>query len=89
MPIYLPLVTFGVLLGLRRSVWSLALIVVPFALFPLQTGVLFTFDVSQAVFLVSITFAAAAWMPLATLVEKARPALARLSRREVAVPVGS
>jgi hypothetical protein len=88
-PIHLPLVAFGALLGMHRSRWSLALLAVPLALFPLQTDLPSAFDVWEASYLVAITAVAAAWVPLATLVEMARPALARLSRREVAVPAGS
>jgi hypothetical protein len=89
LPIYAPLVVFGALLGLRRSWWSLSLLVVPLTLFPLQAALPFSFDPGEVATLVAITLTAAAWMPLATLLDKARPALARLSRREVAVPAGS
>jgi hypothetical protein len=88
--IALPLAAYGGLLGLRRSWWSLTLLVVPLALFAVQTtSVPVSFDPSDAFELVAITVAAAAWVPLVALVERARPVLARLSRREVAVPTGS
>jgi len=87
--IHIPLVTFGAMLGLRRSWWSLALVAVPIGLFPLEATVLVGSDLREAAYLVAITALAAAWMPLAAIIEAGRGSLARFSRREVAVPVGS
>ena len=86
--IHIPLVAFGAMLGLRRSWWSLALIVVPLSLFPIQAGVPYSFDPWGAAYLVTIAVLAASWRPLASLIEKGRWALTRLSGR-VAVPTGS
>lgn len=87
--IHIPLVTFGAMLGLRRSWWSLALLVVPLSLFPIQAGMPYSFDGWGAAYLIAITLTAASWRPLAGLAERGRGLLARLSRRPVAVPAGS
>lgn len=87
--IHIPLLTFGTMLGLRRTWWSVALLVVPIGLFPIQTRMPYGFDLWGAVYLIVFALAAAAWRPIYTLLEMGRSQLARLSRREVAVPVGS
>jgi hypothetical protein len=87
--IHIPLATFGVMVGLRRTWWSLALLLVPLGLFPIQAGIPYGFDLWGAVYLIAFTLTAAAWRPIDTVLEKGRPLLAKFSRREVAVPIGS
>ena len=87
--IHIPLLTFGLMLGLRRSWWGLTLLIVPLALFPLQAGLPYTFEPWNAAYLVGVTLAAASWRPVAHVLEEGRSALARSSRRIDAVPAGS
>ena len=89
---HLPLLTFGALLGFRRSWWSLALVVVPVTLFPLlaTTSILpLRPDLLGVVYLVGITMLGAVWRPLAIAIERERHALGRLTEGRVAVPAGS
>jgi hypothetical protein len=90
-PIHLSLATFGAMLGLRRSWWSLAPLAVPLALYPIEAGLPygFEFDLPQAAYLVLVTILAAAWLPLATGVEKTRLLLARMLDHELALPTNS
>jgi hypothetical protein len=89
---HLPLMAFGALLGFRRSWWSLALVAVPIALFPLHatTSVLpIRPDPLGIVYLVGITMLGAALQPLAVAIERGRHTLGSLTDRRVAVPTGS
>jgi hypothetical protein len=90
---HIPLVTYGALLGVRRSPWSLALVVVPIALFPLhvfRSVVPLEVDPIGTLYVVSITLLGAAWSPLTVGIERGRTALGRVSAgRRPAVPVGS
>jgi hypothetical protein len=89
---HLPLLTFGALLGFRRTWWSLALVVVPVTLFPLLATMSILPlrpDLLGIVYLVGITMLGAAWRPLAVAIERGRHALGRLTEGRVAVPAGS
>jgi hypothetical protein len=89
---HLPLMAFGALLGIRRSWWSLALVAVPIALFPLYATISvvpFRPDPLGIVYLVGITTLGAAVHPLAVAIERGRHALGRLTEERVAVPAGS
>ncbi len=90
-PIHLSLTTFGVMLGLRRSWWSLVLLIVPLAFYPIEAGLPygFEFDLPQAAYPVLVTILAAAWLPLATGVERTRLSLAGMLGHELAVPTNS
>jgi hypothetical protein len=90
-PIHLSLATFGAMLGLRRSWWSLALIVVPLSFYPIEAGLPygFEFDLPLAAYPVLVTILAAAWLPLANGVDRARSLLADVSRHELATPTDS
>jgi hypothetical protein len=80
------------LLGIRGSWWTLALVVVPVALFPtlsLSSVVPVALDPLGAVYLVGVTAIGAAWRPLAVAIDRGRPALRRLSEEPVAAPAGS
>ena len=85
-PIHSSLATFGAMLGLRRSWWSLALVAVPLALYPIEAGLPygFEFDMQVAAYPVLVTVLAASWLPLAFGVEKARILLA--GRQHLAAP---
>jgi hypothetical protein len=87
-PIHLSLATFGAMLGLRRSWWSLALVAVPLALYPLEAGLPygFEFDLELAAYPVLVTVLAASWLPLAIGMEKARTLLAGMGSRHFAAP---
>jgi hypothetical protein len=78
LPIHLSLAAFGAMLGMRRSWWSVALIVVPLAFYPLEAGLPygFEFDLPLAAYPVLVTVLAACWLPLAIGVEKGRFLLA-------------
>lgn len=85
-PIHLSLATFGAMLGLRRSWWSLALIVVPLTFYPIEAGLPygFEFDLPLAAYPVLVTILASSWLPLAIAIGKARSLLVRTPRQVVA-----
>jgi hypothetical protein len=85
-PIHFSLATFGAMLGLRRSWWSLALVAIPLALYPIEAGLPygFEFDLQVAAYPVLVAVLAASWLPLSFGVEKARNLLA--GRQHLAAP---
>lgn len=90
---HVPLVTYGALLGMRRTPWSVALVVVPIALFPLhafRSVVPLELDPVGTLYVVSITLLGSAWTPLTVGIERARAVLGRVRPgRRAAVPAGS